>query len=215
MKNKILKLIRLLVGFILCASSTVLMLNSNLGLSPWDVFHEGISKLTGMTIGEASIAVGVVCVLLGLALGEKLGVGTILNMIIVGKFIDMIIAMNIIPVASNIFMGVIMMIFGMLVMGLGCYLYIGCALGCGPRDGVMVSLSKKFNKSIKFIRSSIEITVLILGFILGGRVGLGTIITALFLGTSIQIIFRVCSFDVANVRHKSVTESIKSNFIAS
>lgn len=138
---------------------------------------------------------------------------TILNMLIVGKFIDMIIAMNIIPIASNIFMGVIMMIIGMLVMGLGCYLYIGCGLGCGPRDGVMVGLSKRLVKPIKYIRSSIEITVLILGYFLGGSVGIGTVITALFLGHSIQLIFKICSFDIGGVTHKSITESVKAAFI--
>ncbi|GAB6169040.1 hypothetical protein JCM1393_15000 [Clostridium carnis] len=141
MKNKIFKLIRLFLGFILCASSTVLMLNSNLGLSPWDVFHQGISRVTNITIGQASIAVGIVFVILGMILGQKLGIGTILNMIIVGQFMDLIIEMNIIPVASTVIGGIFMMIIGMLVMGIGCYLYIGCGLGCGPRDGVMIGIS--------------------------------------------------------------------------
>ncbi|MBB6623779.1 YczE/YyaS/YitT family protein [Clostridium gasigenes] len=208
MKNKILILIRLFVGFVFCASSTTIMLNSNLGLSPWDVFHQGVSNVVGVTIGQASIIVSIVFVIIGMMLGQKLGLGTILNMIIVGKLIDVIMAMNIIPVATNIISGIIMMIIGMLVMGFGCYLYIGCGLGCGPRDGVMIGLSKKVKKPIKYVRTSIEVTVLILGYILGGNVGVGTLISAIALGYSMQSMFKLFKFDAIKVNHKSLIESI-------
>ena len=208
MKNKILVLARLLLGFAFCASSTVIMLNSNLGLSPWDVFHQGISKLTGITIGEASIIVSVILVIIGWMLGQKIGVGTILNMIVIGKLIDVIMELNIIPTATNVISGIIMMIISMLVMGFGCYLYIGCSLGCGPRDGVMMGLSKKVNKPIKYIRASIEITVLILGYILGGDLGFGTLISAIGLGYSMQSMFKLLKFDAIKVNHKSLVDSI-------
>ena len=208
MKNKILILIRLFVGFVFCASSTTIMLNSNLGLSPWDVFHQGVSNVVGVTIGQASIIVSIVFVIIGMMLGQKLGLGTILNMIIVGKLIDVIMAMNIIPVATNIISGIIMMIIGMLVMGFGCYLYIGCGLGCGPRDGVMIGLSKEVKKPIKYVRTSIEVTVLILGYILGGNVGVGTLISAIALGYSMQSMFKLFKFDAIKVNHKSLIEII-------
>ena len=208
MKNKVLILIRLLVGFVFCASSTVLMLNSNLGLSPWDVFHQGISRLSGITIGQASILVSIVFVVIGVILGQKLGVGTILNMIIIGKLIDVIIEASIIPVATNIISGIIMMVIGMLVMGFGCYLYIGCGLGCGPRDGVMMGISKKVKKPIKYVRASIEVTVLTLGYMLGGDIGIGTIISAIGLGYSMQLMFKLLKFDIIKVKHKSFIEII-------
>lgn len=207
MKNKVLTLIRLLIGFVFCASSTVLMLNSNLGLSPWDVFHQGVSRLAGITIGQASIIVSIIFVIIGMMLGQKIGLGTILNMIIVGKLIDVIMEMNIIPVAPNIISGVIMMMIGMLVMGFGCYLYIGCGLGCGPRDGVMMGISKNINKPIKYVRASIEITVLTFGYILGGDIGLGTMISAIGLGYSMQSMFKLLKFDAIKVKHKSLVES--------
>ena len=206
MKNKVLILIRLLVGFVFCASSTVLMLNSNLGLSPWDVFHQGISRLSGITIGQASIVVSIVFVVIGVMLGQKLGVGTILNMIIIGKLIDVIIEASIIPVATNIISGIIMMVIGMLVMGFGCYLYIGCGLGCGPRDGVMMGISKKVKKPIKYVRACIEVTVLTLGYMLGGDIGVGTIISAIGLGYSMQLMFKLLKFDIIKVKHKSFIE---------
>ena len=88
MKNKLLKFFRLIAGFIFCASSTIFMLNSNLGLSPWDVFHQGISRLTGITIGQASIIIGILFVIIGMCFGQRLGIGTILNMILVAGSSD-------------------------------------------------------------------------------------------------------------------------------
>lgn len=209
MKNKILILVRLLIGFVFCASSTVLMLNSNLGLSPWDVFHDGVTKISGITIGQASIIVSIIFVIVGMILGQKLGLGTILNMIVVGEMIDLIMEMNIIPVSTNLISGVIMMIFGMLVMGFGCYLYIGCGLGCGPRDGVMLALSEKTKKPIKYIRAIMEVSVLIIGYVLGGAVGVGTFISAIGLGYSMQLMFKLLKFDAVKVTHKSFVESMR------
>lgn len=208
MKNKLLKFFRLIAGFIFCASSTIFMLNSNLGLSPWDVFHQGISRLTGITIGQASIIIGILFVIIGMCFGQRLGIGTILNMILVGQFIDLIMYLNIIPEATNMITGILMMIIGMLLMGYGCYLYISCGLGCGPRDGVMIVLSNMLNKPIKYVRATMEISVLILGFILGGTVGLGTIISAIFLGYSIQLVFKLRNFDATKVEHKSIIRGI-------
>ena len=208
MLNVLKLFMKLIIGFIFCASSTVFMLNSNLGLSPWDVFHEGLSNISGMTIGQASIIVSLCVIILGILLGQKLGIGTILNILIVGKFIDLINESNIIPVANNLFTGILMMIIGMLTMGYGCYLYISCGLGCGPRDGVMLSLSEKLNKPIKIIRAIIEVTVLVTGFILGGTVGIGTFISAFGLGYCIQLIFKMFKFNATNVRHKSILECL-------
>lgn len=208
MKSKIYKFFRLIAGFIFCASSTIFMLNSNLGLSPWDVFHQGLSRITGITIGQANIIIGVLFVIVGMCFGQKLGVGTILNMLLIGQFIDLIMYLNIIPVASNMITGIIMMITGMLLMGYGCYLYISCGLGCGPRDGVMLVLNELLKKPIKYIRAGMEILVLILGIILGGTVGLGTIISAVFLGYSIQLVFRLRNFDASKVEHKSIIKGL-------
>jgi uncharacterized protein len=203
----LIKTIRLIIGVILCGSSTVFMLNSNLGLLPWDVFHQGISNITKMTIGQANIAVSFAIILLSLALGEKVGIGTIVNIIVIGKIIDVINYMNIIPVSDNIFTGIVMLIIGMLVMGYGCYLYMGCGLGCGPRDSLMIGLSKKINKPVKMIKTIIEVTALIIGIILGGKFGIGTVISALGVGVFMQIIFKLNHFDAVQIKQKSVIES--------
>ncbi|WP_288221979.1 YitT family protein [uncultured Clostridium sp.] len=203
------KFIRLMLGFILCASSTIFMLNSNLGLSPWDVFHQGISNVTGLTIGEANILSSIIVILIGILLKQRIGLGTLLNIIMIGKFVDIINNSNLIPIANNLWMGIIMMIIGMFVMGYGCYLYIGCELGCGPRDGVMVGLSSKLNKPIKIVRGSIEVFVLIIGIFLGGKFGIGTLISAFAIGYCIQIVFKLRNFDAVSLNHKSILDTIK------
>lgn len=193
----------------MCASSTIFMLNSNLGLSPWDVFHQGISNVTGLTIGEANILSSIIVILIGILLKQRIGLGTLLNIIMIGKFVDIINNSNLIPIANNLWMGIVMMIIGMFVMGYGCYLYIGCELGCGPRDGVMVGLSSKLNKPIKIVRGSIEVFVLIIGIFLGGKFGIGTLISAFAIGYCIQIVFKLRNFDAVSLNHKSILDTIK------
>lgn len=122
----------------------------------------------------------------------------------VGRFIDIINDSNLIPIANNFWVEIIMIIIGIVSMGYGCYLYIGC----GPRDWVMIGLSYKFKKLIKLIRESIEVFVLIIGIILGGKFGIGTFISAFAIGYCIQIVFKLISFDAVNIKHKSILEFI-------
>lgn len=197
---------RLLLGFIFCACATVMSLKSNLGLSPWDVFHQGISNITGLTIGQVSIAVGVIVVMITLILKLEIGLGTIVNMILIGFFIDIIIYTGIIPTSTNLFSGVLMLIASLFMMAIGSYLYIGCEMGCGPRDGLMIALVRITGKSVGIIRFSIELIVLIIGWMLGGTVGIGTLITVVSLGACIQLVFKILDFDVNLLKQRNIKE---------
>lgn len=137
MKINVVRLIRLMVGLMFCALGIVLMINANLGLSPWDVLHEGISKSIGITMGQASILISAIVIILDIFLGEKLGLGTILNVITIGWFMDILMLNNIIPVANTFSLGILMTFLGMILMSVGCYLYIGSELGSGARDGMI------------------------------------------------------------------------------
>lgn len=201
--------IRITLGFFLCACGTVLALNSNLGLSPWDVFHQGLTKISGVTMGQASIIVGVIIVIITSILGLKVGLGTIANMIVIGCFIDLIIYAKIIPVCNNLFSGIIMMIGSLFASAIGSYLYIGCEMGCGPRDGLMIALVKITGKPIGIIRFFIEMGALIIGWILGGFVGVGTIITAFGIGYCVQLIYKIFKSDVKLLKHRNIREGLK------
>lgn len=200
--------LRLFIGFFMCSYGTICVINSNLGAAPWDVFHQGISYRTGITIGSASIIMGVFIVIIDALLGEKIGIGTLLNMIFVGVFMDLISFYNMAPLPNNPITGIITLIIGMVLLSLGTVLYMKCGLGSGPRDGMMVALQKKTQKPVKLIRGCIELGALIVGIILGGKAGIGTIITALTLGYIMQIVFRICKFDSSSVKHRSVEDNI-------
>ena len=202
-------IIRITLGFFLCACGTVMALNSKLGLSPWDVFHQGLTNVTGLTMGQASIIAGVVIVIITSVLGLKVGLGTIANMIGIGCFIDLILYMKIIPVCTNTFIGILMMIGSLFASAIGSYLYIGCEMGCGPRDGLMIALVKLTGKPISIIRFAIEMGALIIGWVLGGFVGIGTLVTAFGIGYCVQIIFKIFNFNVKLVKHRNIKEGLK------
>jgi len=209
MKQFFLMLVRLFIGLFLYAVGIVLTINANLGLSPWDVFHQGISKLTGITMGQASIIVGLFIVILDWVLGEKVGIGTICNMLFIGIFMDLLMINHMVPIFDTIIARVIMMILGMFVIGIASYFYISAGLGSGPRDGLMVSLTKKTTKSVRFIRNCIEFVVLVVGFFLGGNVGFGTLIMVVGGGYFVQLSFKIFKFDVRKVEHKFINNYVK------
>lgn len=208
MKRVLYLLIRLFAGFILYGLGIVVMLNAKIGVSPWDVLHQGLSFKSEITMGQASIMVGLVIVILDAALGEGVGWGTVLNMIFIGVFLDIIKSMNIVPVADNLFMGIVMMIIGIIISAIATVLYLGAGLGSGPRDGLMLALNKKFSKPVGAIRMCIELTVLVCGWILGGSVGLGTIISAFGLGYAIQIGFKICKINSKEIKHRIIRDDI-------
>ncbi|MGV8980706.1 YczE/YyaS/YitT family protein [Clostridium sp.] len=209
MKKSILSLVRLFIGLFLYAVGIVFTINANLGLSPWDVFHQGISKITGITMGQASIMAGLVIVILDWVLGEKVGLGTILNMLFIGIFMDLLMLNHLVPIFNNIIARVIMMLLGMFIIGIASYFYIGAGLGSGPRDGLMVSLTKKTQKSVRLIRNCIEFTVLVVGYFLGGTVGFGTLIMVIGGGYFVQFSFKIFKFDVRTVQHKFIDDYVK------
>ena len=210
MKQIIQRVIRLFIGLFLYAVGIVLTINANLGLAPWDVFHQGLSHLTGITMGEASIVVGLILLIFNSVLGERLGWGTILNMLFIGLFIDVLMLNHVIPIVRGIIPGTAMMFLGMVVIGVASYYYIGAGLGSGPRDGLMIALTKKTGRSVRFIRNTIEISALIVGYLFGGFVGIGTLIMALILGYIIQFTFKIFKFNVRSITHRFIDEDVKA-----
>ena len=209
MKKSFLALTRLFIGLFLYAVGIVFTINANLGLSPWDVFHQGISKLTGITMGQASIIAGLMIVIVDWVLGERVGLATICNMLFIGIFMDLLMLNQLVPIFNNIIARVMMMLRGMFIIGIASYFYIGAGLGSGPRDGLMVSLTKKTGKSVRFVRNSIEFVVLVVGYFLGGTVGFGTLIMVIGGGYFVQFAFKIFKFDVRKVEHKFIDDYVK------
>lgn len=183
-------------------------IHANLGYLPWDVLHEGIANVTGLTIGRANIIIGFMIIILDIALGEKIGWGTVFNMIFVGTFMDFIMTNNLVPKFDSLVLSLIMMLLGVLVVGYGCFIYIGAGFGAGPRDALMVTLTRKTGKSVRFVKNSVEIVALIIGYFLGGSVGIGTVILSITGGYAFQFAFKSVNFDVAQVDHRLITDDI-------
>ena len=209
--NKFIRVItRLLLGFIVYGLAIVVMIHANVGLSPWDVLHQGISLKTGLTMGKVSISVGIIIIIIDAILGEGIGFATLGNVLLIGTFLDMFESLNIIPYANNLFIGIIMMmIIGVVLAALATVLYLKPALGSGPRDGLMLAINKRSSKSVGTVRTIIELSVLFIGWILGGSVGIGTIISGVGLGYAIEIGFKISHMDSKTLVHKNIYDSIK------
>lgn len=210
MKKEVLKYLQLMSGLILCAIGIVTILNSNLGLSPWDVLNQGLNNIFGITLGEANLFVGIFVVSFSLILKQPIGSGTILNLLLVGVFIDTIMYLDFIPKGDSFLFRVLLLVVGIIIFSYGCYLYISTGMGCGPRDGLMIILTKKTKYSLSQIKTAIEICALSAGFLLGGFVGVGTVISSLCVGPLIQFFFRLNNKDVKALNHRSIFYEIKA-----
>ena len=178
----------LLLGLAGYGFSMALMVQAGLGLDPWDVFHQGLSRHTGMTIGVASAVVGLVVLLAWIPLRNRPGIGTIANVIVIAVTVDIGIA--VLPAPEDLRVRVPMVLGAVLLNAVSTVLYIGAGLGPGPRDGLMTGLVARTGLSVRVVRTAIEATVLIVGWLLGGTVGVGTVIYAFGIGPLVQLILR-------------------------
>jgi uncharacterized membrane protein YczE len=162
---------------------------SSLGVPPWDVFHSGISKHTGLGLGTVLIIVAFAVLLLWIPLRLRPGIGTVLNAVQIGLVEN--IAEGLLPDTSNMVVRIAFMAAGMICIAAGSGFYIGAELGSGPRDGLMLGLNMRFGVSVRAARTFVEITVMIIGIFLGGHIGIGTFVFALGIGPMVQITLRL------------------------
>lgn len=180
------RVVRLAGGCGLLGVGIALMVLADLGLSPWDVLHQGLSERTGIPIGRVGIVVGVVVLAAWVPLGQRLGPGTAVNVALVGTTVDLTLAAatnqpETMPAKAALLLG------GVVLCALGTGLYIGAGLGTGPRDGLMTGFALRLGRSIRLVRTAIELTVLWIGWALGGSVGVGTVVFALAIGPLLQL----------------------------
>jgi len=204
------RLLILHIGLFLYSLGIALSLNAQIGYAPWEVLHVGMAKTFGMTIGEVSIIVGFLILLVTAYCGEDIGIGTIANMIVIGLVLDLILYLDFLPVAGNMFSGLLMLISGLFTIALGSYFYIASAFGAGPRDGLMVLLTRKTGLPIGLCRGGIELAAVIIGWFLGGLVGIGTVVSALMIGFCVQITFKLLRFDPTKIHHERLQETYKN-----
>ena len=181
----------LAVGLLLFAVGIVLLLESGLGLSPWDVLNQGISEHTPLSFGTANVVVALCVLVLAWALGARVGPGTVANALLIGLMVDGLLAIEAVDglSESSLVARIAMMIGGVLVIGIGSGLYIGAGMGAGPRDSLMLVSAKRAHVRIGVSRVAIEVAVTVVGFALGGTVGIGTLVFAFGIGPAVELSF--------------------------
>ncbi len=178
------RLARLLFGLVLFGVGLALMVIADLGLSPWDVFHQGVSVRTGIPIGTVVIITGLLLLVTWIPLKERIGIGTIANAIVIGLVLDLLLL--VLPERlDQLAARWAIMLVGVVVVAIGSGFYIGAGLGPGPRDGLMTGIARR-GHSLRVVRVGIELGALIVGWLLGGTVGIGTVVFALAIGPLVQ-----------------------------
>ncbi|MFJ8830459.1 YitT family protein [Micromonospora aurantiaca] len=184
------RLIQLYAGLVLYGVSMALMIRSELGLDPWDVFHQGLARQTGLSFGTVTIAVGALVLLLWIPLRQRPGLGTVSNVVVIGLVVDATLA--VLPPGEGMPARVALLVAGIVANGAATGLYLGAGLGPGPRDGLMTGFVARHPRfSVRLVRTVIEVGVLALGWLLGGTVGLGTVAYALTIGPLAQFFIPV------------------------
>ena len=203
------RLIRLIFGLFLCALGSYMTIQANVGLAPWECFQTGIMYKTGIMYGNIVVGVGVTIIIIDFLLKEKIGFGTILNAMLIGKFVDLLNYIDLIPKLENFGLGVCLLFAGEVVLCIGSFFYIGASMGAGPRDSLMVAIGRRLNKvPIGVARGILEGSVLLLGWLMGAKVGIGTVIAVFGVSTIMEYTFRILRFDVKGVKHENLADTV-------
>ncbi|MGW4165200.1 membrane protein YczE [Streptomyces sp. NPDC004788] len=183
------RLVQLYAGLTLYGVSSALLVRGGLGLEPWGVLHQGIAERAGLSIGVVSIIVGAIVLLLWIPIRQKPGLGTVSNVFVIGLAMDGTLAL--VPGTDGLPTGIALMVLGIVLNGVATGLYIAARFGPGPRDGLMTGLHRLTGRSIRLVRTAIEVAVVATGFLLGGSVGVGTVVYALSIGPLAQFFLKV------------------------
>lgn len=179
------RLLQLYIGLTLYGVSTAMFVRADLGADPWNVFHLGVAKLLSLNIGVVMIAVGALVLLLWIPLRQRPGLGTISNVVVLGLAADA--ALVLIPPLESLLVRSLLLLAALVVNAMATGMYIGAGFGAGPRDGLMTGINARTGWSVRVVRTAIEVSVLLLGCVMGGTFGVGTVLYALAIGPLIQL----------------------------
>ncbi len=186
---------------------------ANIGAAPWDVLNLGISKALGILYGTASIVVSLIILVIDILLREPIGIAMIIDAFTVGKSVDLFSYLGFVPKPHNIIDSLLMLTVGLFIIGYTQYFYMMAALGCGPRDTLIVGIAKRIPKvPLGILVIGLQSAVTLTGWLLGGKVGVGTIACAFGSGPIMQLAFDSMNFNATKLRHQRISESLKAMF---
>ena len=201
------------LGLFIFSIGVYLTIQANIGLAPWDCLSMGVSAKVGYSYGIVHTVISIIILIIDILLKEKIGYGTILDALLVGNYVDWISYLKLVPVSDNVAISCAMVIIGLLIMGYGQYFYMDAAQGCGPRDSLLIALGKRFPRTpIGVVQTFMVGIALLIGWLLGGPVGIGTIISVFGMGSALQLVCKIMHFEPRDVVHKNVLETNKIFF---
>lgn len=202
--------LRAALGLFLFGFGVYLTIQANIGVGPWDAFNLGLSGTFGIKYGTASIIVSLIILTIDIILREPIGIGMFLDAFVVGKTVDFFNWLDIIPMQQSYLTGLPMMLAGLVIMGFSQYLYMSAALGCGPRDTLLVALARRMSKIPIGVISIVMLAIVtFVGWRLGGPIGIGTLICAFLTGPIMQLDFKIVRFVATDVEHQNIGQSVK------
>ena len=209
-KKIILQWGQIAAGLVVFAFGVHLTIYANIGLAPWDCFGMGISYHTFLNYGLAMTVISLAVLLIDLLLRERIGYGTIIDALLTGNLVQLYNNINPLPENRNVWIGIAAMLTGYIFMALGMWIYMSAAQGCGPRDSLLVGLGKRMPKMpIGVVEIILWAVVLLIGWLLGGPVGIGTLISTFGAGAIMQLVYSLLHFEPREIRHRDVTEITK------
>lgn len=187
-----------------------LTIQANIGVAPWDVLNTGLSNTFHILYGTASIIVSVSILIIDILMKEPIGIAMIIDTIVVGKSVDLFNYLDVVPRCESLFSGIVVIIIGFFILAITLYTYMMASLGCGPRDTLLVGLKRRLKKvPIGVITIAMFSTVTLVGYLLGGSVGIGTLLSAFGFGPIMQLVFKAVGFDATKIKHQRLSESLK------
>ena len=202
--------LKIVAGLLVFSFGVHLTIYANIGLAPWDCLGMGIAKHTPLNYGIAMTLIAVVILLIDIALKERIGFGTIIDALLTGNFVQMFNSINPLPENQNLWAGVGIMLVGFVFMALGMWIYMSAEQCCGPRDSLLVGLGKRMPKvPIGIVEVLLWAVVLLIGWLLGGPVGIGTLLSTFGAGLVMQLVYNLIRFEPRNLKHRDVIEVLK------
>ena len=199
--------LKIVLGLLVCAFGVHLTIYANIGLAPWDCLGMGISYHTPLNYGLSMTAIAVIILIIDILLGERIGYGTIIDALLTGNFIQMFNGLNPLHENDNLWLGIAIMIFGLAFMAIGMLIYMKGAQGCGPRDALLIGLGKRMSRiPIGIVEILLWSLVLLVGWLLGGPVGVGTLISTFGAGIVMQLIYNALHFEPRKIVHRDIFE---------
>lgn len=204
------RLFQLVLGLVIVGIALYMILRADIGLGPWDALAMAISYHLPVTYGQAVQLIGAVILVIDLLLREKIGLGTLADVLIVGWVIDLMVYWDPMPVCETVPGICLVMIVAMLLLGVGQFLYMRAGLSCGPRDAMTVGVAKRLKKlSVGVMQSVIMVGVTAAALVMGGPIGIGTVVVAFLSGPAAQLVFRLCRFEPRDVCHEGMVQTLE------